>query len=69
MANPYGVSDDVYSEAVRRFAWAFPPRSDEEDAARKREGRKPRCGGDWEPTRRACIEDVMRQRFGFPRKS
>ncbi len=44
----------VEAAAAKLFPWAFPPGSDKDDELRKSLGKKPRCGGDWEPTRKGC---------------
>lgn len=51
--------ESVEDEARRRFAWAFPPESDKEDAMRWSKGQSKR---DWGPTRQACIEDARKMR-------
>src|SRR5262249_27741975 len=49
-------SETVEQEAIRRFAWAFPPESDKED---RRLGKR----RDWKPTRQAAYEQVRRKQL------
>lgn len=56
---------DVTDAAVERgatalYPWAFPPDSDREDVRRREQWKKPRCGGDWEPTREKARATVRR---------
>jgi hypothetical protein len=63
------MSETVLEEAVRRFAWAWPPESDKDDARdaiknekRAAQGKKLKPPRDWDLTRTKALEQINNER-------